>query len=236
VGRISVIVVDDHPIFQQGLVDSLSLEEDIKVVARASDGNEALQLIQTLQPDIALLDVNLPGMNGQQIARQVVVEKLNTKVILVTAYDDLEQILHAMKAGAFAYCSKDIAPEKLTDVIRLVAKGNYYVGDKVMTSGELEQWIVSFIEGSQRSYSDPGEPFYPLSSREMEVLLYVTQGLSNKEIAVLLGISHQTVKNHVTSILRKLGVEDRTQAAVYALRRGWVRLDREKINFEESDE
>lgn len=234
--QISIVVVDDHPIFQQGLVDSLSLEDDIEVVGRAGDGPGALDLIKHVQPAIALLDVNLPGMNGQQVARQIVLEKLPTRVILVTAYDDLEQILHAMRAGAYAYCSKDIAPEKLARVIREVAAGNYVIGEKSFNKVELEQWLDSYIESVQRSYSDPGEPFYPLSSREMEVLLYVTQGMSNKEIAVLLGISHQTVKNHVTSILRKLGVEDRTQAAVYALRRGWVRLDREKIEFEENNE
>lgn len=225
--EITIVVVDDHPIFQQGLVDSLSLEPDIRVVGRASDGYEALEVIKTLLPDIALLDVNLPGINGQQVARQIVHDKLKTRVILVTAYDDLEQIIHAMRAGAAAYCSKDISPEDLTDVIRQVCDGKYVVGDKSLTLNELEAWLESYIEGYQRSYSDPGEPFYPLSTREMEVLLYVTKGQSNKEIAMILGISHQTVKNHVTSILRKLGVEDRTQAAVYALRRGWVRLDRE---------
>jgi DNA-binding NarL/FixJ family response regulator len=236
VEKISVVVVDDHPIFQQGLVDSLSLEEDIEVVGRAANGNEALVMIKEISPIIALLDVNLPGINGQQVARQIILDKIPTRVILVTAYDDLEQILHAMRAGASAYCSKDINPQKLADVIREVALGNYVIGDKVLSQTELDQWLDTYIDGVQRSYSDPGEPFYPLSSREMEVLLYVTQGMSNKEIAVLLGISHQTVKNHVTSILRKLGVEDRTQAAVYALRRGWVRLDPEKIEFEENND
>jgi DNA-binding NarL/FixJ family response regulator len=232
--KITVVVVDDHPIFQQGVVDSLSLEDDIEVVGRASEGNQALELIRELVPDVALLDVNLPGMNGQQLARQIVVEKLATKVVLVTAYDDLEQILHAMRAGASAYCSKDIDPVKLAEAIRQVTLGNYVIGEKHLSQAELDQWLDAQLDGVQRPYSDPGEPFYPLSSREMEVLLYVTQGLSNKEIAVELGISHQTVKNHVTSILRKLSVEDRTQAAVYALRRGWVRLDRENFDFEEN--
>jgi DNA-binding NarL/FixJ family response regulator len=231
--KITVVVVDDHPIFQQGLVDSLSLEEDIVVVGRAAEGMSALELIRTAKPDVALLDVNLPGMNGQQVTRQIVQEKIQTRVVLVTAYDDLEQVLHAMRAGAAAYCSKDIAPENLAKVIRHVAEGNFVIGDQILNQHEIEQWLESYIEGIQRSYSDPGEPFYPLSGREMEVLLYVTQGMSNKEIANTLGISHQTVKNHVTSILRKLSVEDRTQAAVYALRRGWVRLDRENFDFEE---
>lgn len=231
--KISIIVVDDHPIFQQGLVDSLSLHEDIDIVGRAANGEQALELIKDQEPDIALLDVNLPGMNGQQVARQIVQDKIPTKVILVTAYDDLEQILHAMRAGASAYCSKDINPERLAEIIRQVHDGKFIIADQTLTRDELDQWLMGQIEGIQRSYSDPGEPFYPLSAREMEVLHYVTEGMSNKEIAMSLGISHQTVKNHVTSILRKLGVEDRTQAAVYALRRGWVRFSRENIDFEE---
>lgn len=231
--KISVVIVEDHPIFQQGLIDSLSLEEDIQVVGTASNGTTALDLIRELSPNVALLDVNLPGLNGQQIARQIVLDKIPTRVILVTAYDDLEQILHAMRAGAAAYCSKDIDPMKLINVVRMVNDGKYVVGDNIYSEEELERWLETYIDGVQRPYSDPGEPFYPLSAREMEVLLYVTQGLSNKEIAYSLGISHQTVKNHVTSILRKLGVEDRTQAAVYALRRGWVRLDGENHSSEE---
>lgn len=233
--KISVVIVEDHPIFQQGLIDSLSLEDDIQVVGTASDGYTALDVIREFNPDVALLDVNLPGLNGQQIARQIFLDKMPTRVILVTAYDDLEQILHAMRAGVAAYCSKDIDPTKLTNIIRMVNDGMYVVGDNVYTEVELERWLESYIDGVQRPYSDPGEPFYPLSAREMEVLLYVTQGMSNKEIAYSLGISHQTVKNHVTSILRKLGVEDRTQAAVYALRRGWVRLDGENYSFEEKN-
>jgi DNA-binding NarL/FixJ family response regulator len=98
-----------------------------------------------------------------------------------------------------------------------------------MDAPRLERWLIAQTEGALRTYGDPGEPYYPLSSREMEVLSYVTKGMSNKEIAVALGISHQTVKNHVTAILRKLGVEDRTQAAIYALRRGWVRLKQDEV-------
>jgi DNA-binding NarL/FixJ family response regulator len=145
-------------------------------------------------------------------------------VILLTAYDDVEQVIHSMRSGAAAYCSKDVKPEYLVNIVRLVKLGKYIVGDDVFDDISLEQWLALRTEGALRLYSDPGEPFHPLSRREMEVLTHLTQGMSNKEIASILGISHQTVKNHVTSILRKLGVEDRTQAAVYALRRGWVRL------------
>jgi DNA-binding NarL/FixJ family response regulator len=105
-----------------------------------------------------------------------------------------------------------------------VADGKYVVQEEILDDDELEKWLMNQTEQAIRPYSDPGEPFHPLSNREMEVLECVTTGMSNKEIAGMLGISHQTVKNHVTAILRKLGVDDRTQAAVYALRRGWVRL------------
>jgi DNA-binding NarL/FixJ family response regulator len=173
---------------------------------------------------VAVIDVNLPGMNGQQLSRQILVEKLPTRVILLTAYDDAEQKIHAMRGGAVAYCTKDVSPEHLIDVVRIVAAGGYVIGEQEFDGPGIDRWLDSQTEGAARSYSDPGEPFQPLSSREMEVLAFVTGGMSNKEIATSLGISHQTVKNHVTAILRKLGVEDRTQAAIYALRRGWVRL------------
>lgn len=222
--EISIIVVDDHPIFRQGLADTLSIEPDFRVIGQASGGEEALSLIREMEPMVAVIDVNLPGMNGQQLTRLIVGEKLPTRVLLLTAYDDTEQKIHAMRVGAAAYCTKDVQPEELISVIRMLSSGYYMIDGKVMDTAGLDRWLTMRMEGALRSYSDPGEPFQPLSGREMEVLIQVTQGLSNKEIALQLGISHQTVKNHVTSILRKLNVEDRTQAALYALRRGWVRL------------
>lgn len=222
--EITIVVVDDHPLFRQGVVDALSLEDDFEVVGQAADGKVALEMLRQVQPDVALVDVNLPSLNGQQVARQITSEKLPTRIILFTAYDDAEQKIHAMLAGASAYCAKDVQPEHLVQLIRDVEAGNFVIGQEIFEPEELEGWLDGQIADASRSYSDPGEPFHPLSSREMEVLSCVTRGMSNKEIAATLGISHQTVKNHVTSILRKLGVEDRTQAAVYSLRRGWVRL------------
>lgn len=221
---ISVIIVDDHPLFRQGVADTLSLETDFRIVGQAETGEEGLTLIRKILPDVAVVDVNLPGLNGQQLTRHVVGDKLPTRILLLTAYDDAEQKIHAMRVGAAAYCTKDIKPEKLVNIIRHIADGQYVVGNIVIESTDVDRWISTHIDSAIRPYSDPGEPYEPLSAREMEVLTYVTKGLSNKEIALFLGISHQTVKNHVTAILRKLGVEDRTQATVYALRRGWVRL------------
>ncbi len=222
--EITVVVVDDHPLFRQGVAETLSLEYDIEVVGEASNGEDALAVIRALRPKVAVLDINLPGLNGQQITRKIILEKIPTTVMLLTGYDDVEQAIHSMRAGASAYCSKDVQPQHLVTVIRHILQGMFVIGEKVFDLAEMENWVQEQTGKTPRSYSDPGEPFHPLSNREMEVLGCVTHGMSNKEIATKLGISHQTVKNHVTSILRKLGVEDRTQAAVYALRHGWVRL------------
>ena len=227
---ITLLIVDDHPLFRQGVVDALSFEQGFRVVGQAADGKHALELIRDLDPDVAVLDVNLPDINGQQITHLVTQEKLRTRILLLTGYDDNEQALHAAHAGAAAYCAKDIQPQKLAGVIREVVNGNYVMSGNVLTRSEFDDWMSAQMEGSRRSYSEPGSPYHPLSDREMEVLSCVVKGMSNKEIAGLLGISHQTVKNHVTSILRKFGVEDRTQAVVYALKRGWVKLQDTDIN------
>ena len=227
---ITLLIVDDHPLFRQGVADALALEEGFRVIGQAADGKHALELIRDLDPDIAVLDVNLPEMNGQQITHQVTQEKLRTRILLLTGYDDLEQAIHAAHAGAAAYCAKDIQPQELVSVIREVANGKFAIAGNVFNRRELDDWLESQMEGARRSYSEPGSPFHPLSDREMEVLSCVVRGMSNKEIARLLGISHQTVKNHVTSILRKFGVEDRTQAVVYALKRGWVKLQDTDLN------
>ena len=224
--KIKLVVVDDHPLFRQGVVEALSLEPDMTVIGQASGGEEALEIIRSLKPDIAVVDVNLPGLNGQQVTHRVAQEKLATRILLLTGYDDLEQALHAALAGAAAYCAKEIGPKRLIQSIREIYKGKFVVAEQVFSREELDAWINSQMKEtrSNRPYSEPGTPFHPLSKREMEVLSCVVRGMSNKEIAILLGISHQTVKNHVTAILRKFGVEDRTQAVVYALKRGWVQL------------
>jgi len=222
--KITLVVVDDHPLFRQGVVDAFLLEKDFKVLGQAASGNEALTMIKELLPQVAVIDVNLPQLNGQQLTRYLREAKVRTRVVLLTGYDDHAQVIHSMAAGAAAYCVKDIHPQKLVQIVRAVSQGKYVVSETELDLPGLQRWLTEHTILSSRAYSDPGEPFEPLSGREMEVLECVTRGMSNKEIAKSLDISHQTVKNHVTAILRKLNVDDRTQAAVYALRRGWVRL------------
>lgn len=223
---IKILIVDDHPVFRQGLCDVLDTDPDIDVVGEAADGEVAIEKAHQLMPDVILMDINLPTINGLQVTRRIKSQSSDVKVVVITGHDDAEQVIHALRAGASAYCPKDITPESLTQIVRNVHEGKYVVDEKVMTHDEVVSWVRQKIGNfSGPLIGDPDEMFIPLSPRETEILEHVTRGMSNKEIAFKLGISHQTVKNHMTAILRKLQVDDRTQAAVYALQQGWVRLD-----------
>ncbi len=231
--KITVMVVDDHPVWRQGLRYLIDEEEHIEVIAESQDGEVALQMARELRPDVILLDINLPRMNGLQIATRLKAERNDAKIVMLTGYDDEEQALHAVRAGCMAYCAKDIDTSLLLDIIRKVVDGYYVIKGQQYTQSEMKEWVNRRIEAATGPYLvDPNEHFVPLSPREMEILRYVTQGKTNKQIAQSLGISHQTVKNHVSSILTKLDVEDRTQAAIYAMRRGWVRMDETRTKDE----
>jgi DNA-binding NarL/FixJ family response regulator len=222
--KIAVMIVDDHPLVLQGLRKVLEEESDITVVGAATDGEEALEAAQRLTPDVVLLDINLPSMNGMQVARQLKADLPNVAIILLTAYHDENQIFHAIRAGASAYYPKEVTVDKLLSAIRQVNQGLYVIEENVFSEPQLAAWITEHFEEIGAFWEGAEDMFMPLSDREMEILALITRGMSNKQVAVELGISHQTVKNHITSILRKLAVNDRTQAAVIALRKGWVRL------------
>ncbi len=228
--KVSLLIVDDHPVFRQGLIDVLETDANMSVIGEAADGEVAIEMAHEVKPDVILMDINLPTINGLQVTRKIKSQSQDVKVIMITGYDDAEQVFHALRAGASAYCPKDITPEELISIIYTVKGGNYYVDGKTMNYDELMAWVEQKVgRFAGPLVSDSDELFIPLSPREMEILEHVTRGLSNKEIAYKLGISHQTVKNHMTAILRKLRVDDRTQAAVYALRHGWVRLEDNKL-------
>jgi len=222
--QLRVLIVDDHPVFCQGLRRILEATPDIAVAGVARDGEEALNMARQLTPDVILMDINLPSMNGMQVTRLIKAELPNIGVIMLTAYHDESQVLHAVRAGASAYYPKDVTPEKLIDAIRQVHEGMYVIEEHVLTQPELAQWIQERFQELDTFWEGAEDMFMPLSTREMEILQLIARGKSNKAIALELGISHQTVKNHMTSILRKLAVNDRTQAAIYALRKGWIRL------------
>jgi RNA polymerase sigma factor (sigma-70 family) len=223
--KISVMIVDDHPVFRQGLRRVLESEDDLDVIAEVADGQEALRVAQEMIPNVMLLDINLPGLNGLQVARALKDTLLDINIIMLTAYHDEQQVFHAIRAGASAYFPKDVSPRRLIEAIRLAYQGSYVVEDRVLEKPQVGKWLLDqFEQIDQEAGDDLASLLVPLSPREMEILQHIAQGKSNKEIAYELGISRQTVKNHMTSILRKLAVNDRTQAAIYALRRGWIRL------------
>jgi DNA-binding NarL/FixJ family response regulator len=228
---IRVLVVEDHPVFSQGVRRILECEPDLQVVGEVADGGEAVVQALLLQPDVILMDINLPNKNGLQITQEIKKNRQGrpAHVIILTAYHDEEQLYHALQAGASAYFPKDVLPTRLIEAIRSVAEEQYVVGDVVMNRAQLTRWLIQQSQALLDFRDVPNDMLKPLSSREIEVVRCIAQGSSNKEIARYLGISQQTVKNHMTNILDKLSVSDRTQAVVLALRRGWIRLDETMI-------
>jgi DNA-binding NarL/FixJ family response regulator len=226
--KIRIMIVDDHPLFREGLRRVLEEEEDLLVEAEVADGEQAIVLAREILPDVVLLDINLPSMNGLQVTREIKASLPETAVINLTAYHDEEQIIHAIQAGASAYYPKEVMPDKLVFAVRQVNRGKYVIEDKVLNRSEANSWLRKEFDRLAPLGIPDETRFAPLSAREMEILQHAARGSSNKEIAHALHISQQTVKNHISSILRKLDVNDRTEAAVYALRHGWIRLENTK--------
>ena len=222
--KVRILLVDDHPLSRQGVTWTLTNQPDLEIVGEVADGQAAIQQADILLPDIVLCDINLPGMNGLEVTRILKRRHPQTAVIILTLHEDDEQLFHAIRVGASAYAIKDIAAQELISLIRRVGRGEYLINENVLSrpfvaSKVLDQFreLASLDEASDTVFS-------PLTPREVEILDCVARGNSNKEIARLLSVSDQTVKNHITSILRKLAVNDRTQAVIYALRHGWIKL------------
>ena len=163
---------------------------------------KGLEMIRSMKPQVAVVDVNLPSINGHQLTQQIITDKIPTRIILLTAYDDYEQKLLAFQVGAAAFCNKYVTPDTLVNMIRHVAAGKYCMGNEVIDERQVNAgWLNKPVKKLVRK-TNLEKHLQPLSAREMEVLTYVTRGKSNKEIAAALEISQQTVKNHITTILR----------------------------------
>lgn len=224
VETLRVLVADDHPIYRQGLCDLLAGQPDLEVVAEAADGAEAVELARQFCPHVALVDTQMPGMSGIEAAENIRASVPGCGIILLTLQEDEEQLLHAAKAGAAALLLKDVQPNELVTAIRRVAAGEHLIDETVGARPAVASRVLKQFRDLAAASRDSDQPFTPLSTREIEVLDHIARGSSNKQIARTLKISDQTVKNHITSILRKLGVNDRTQAVVFALRRGWIKM------------
>ncbi|MCA9859576.1 MAG: response regulator transcription factor [Thermomicrobiales bacterium] len=223
--RTRVLIVDDHPLFRAGVRNELEPHSDLHVIGEAASAQIALDLADTALPDLVLIDAQLRSDNSLDLTRQLKRRHPQMLVVLMARIEDDEQLFQAIRSGAAAYITKDIDPDELVRVLRKVALGEYLINESVLSRPHVASRVLhQFQELSVLDESAEGV-FSPLTRREIEILDYVAQGNSNKEIAFQLGISDQTVKNHITSILRKLAVNDRTQAVIFALRHGWIKLD-----------
>jgi DNA-binding NarL/FixJ family response regulator len=220
VNRIGILVVDDHPLFRRGIRMGLEGERDLLVVAETADGPAALQAVEQFTPDVVLLDISLPTMSGFDVARVIKRRHPRSAVVILTMHEDDGHLFAAIRSGADAFAAKSIEIDELVRLIKHLASGDSEAPAPTFVAARLLDEVRS---GSRRGTLESGD-YSPLSPREVEILGYVSQGLSNKEIASILAISDQTVKNNITSILRKLHVNDRTQAVIYALRHGWIDL------------
>lgn len=211
---ISVLLVDDHNMVRIGLRAYLSTLPDIEVIGEAGTGAEAVRLVGELAPDVVLMDLIMPEMDGVEATRQIKKISPATQVIVLTSYHEDEHIFPAIRAGALSYVLKDIDPDDLAETIRRARVGEAVLNPRVAAR------MVQEIHGAR---SQEVNPFQELTEREMEVLRLVAAGKNNREIAEALVISEKTVKTHITNILSKLHLADRTQAAVYAWKEGIVR-------------
>jgi NarL family two-component system response regulator LiaR len=209
---IGVLIVDDHPVVRQGLRAFLQTQEGLEVVGEASDGAEASELAGQLAPDVVLMDLVMPGVDGIEATRQIRDVSPSTKVIVLTSFDDDERVFPAIKAGAAGYLMKDVPPAELAEAVRKVHRGEALVAPSVAAK------LMQEVAGRKPSGAD-------LTERELDVLRLVARGLSNKAIAQELVVSEKTVKTHVSNILAKLHLAHRTQAALYAVRERIVELD-----------
>lgn len=216
--KIRVLVVDDHAMVRQGLRTFLELQDSsslpIEVVGEAANGKQAIELARRTQPDVVLLDLVMPELDGIQATESIIECSPNTRVVILTSFGEEDKILPAIRAGAQGYLLKDIPPEELVHAIRQV-----YLG-QVQLHPEIARKLMAAV--TTHNEPPPQHATEALTNRELEVLQLISQGCNNRVIAEKLVISEKTVKTHVSSILSKLHLEDRTQAAIYALRHGAV--------------
>lgn len=225
---IRVIIIDEQPLFREGIRATLERMGDCVIIGQSTDAADVFEIARTGSPDVALIDAGLTSSDPLEIARQTRHIAPRMAIIILTPSEDEERLFQSIKVGAAAYYSRNITPDELMDAVRKVSHGEYLINDDVLSKPQLASRVLkSFRELTVED--DDGastkDLYSPLSTREVEILDYIARGNSNKEIAKSLKISDQTVKNHITSILKKLSVNDRTAAVVHALRHGWIKIN-----------
>lgn len=222
--KTKILLVDNHALFRVGMRNILEREPDFLIVGEASDSRGAIDMAVQLSPDIILMDLNLPSPGGIETTQRIKRELQPAGIIVLAVNEDEEALFEAIKAGAAAFILKDVGPDDLVTIIRRVFAGEYLINDKVFAKPAVASRVLKEFRELAVYGQEAAPIFAPLSPREVEILDNIAQGMTNKQVAYALSISEQTVKNHMSSILRKLSVNDRTQAVVYAMRQGWIRM------------
>lgn len=210
---IKIIISDDHSMIREGLKQLLELEGDIQVIGEASNGLECIKLINELHPDVVLLDINMPNMNGLQVLEKLRSANSKQKVLILTIHNEVEYLMKAIDIGVNGYVLKDADSAILKKAIITVNHGDEYIDTTMIPQMKEKLFVKKTIDNDDK-----------LTKREVEILKLLAEGLFNKEIAYKLSISEKTVKNHVSNIFKKIGVFDRTQAAVYAIKKNIFKL------------
>ncbi|QHE53604.1 response regulator transcription factor [Pontibacillus sp. HMF3514] len=223
----SIVLIDDHKLFREGVKRILEFEPSFKVVAEGDDGDSATKLVEEHSPDVVLMDINMPQVNGVQATAELISQFPNLKVIILSIHDDENYVTHALKTGAQGYLLKEMDSDALIDAIKVVSEGGSYLHPKV-THNLVKEYRRLADEGTGSSQAENTieyrKPLHLLTRRECEVLQLLADGKSNRGVAEALFISEKTVKNHVSNILQKMNVNDRTQAVVTAIKNGWVEV------------
>ncbi|UJZ88063.1 response regulator transcription factor [Heyndrickxia coagulans] len=224
---VKIAIIDDHQLFREGVKRILEFEKTFEVVAEGEDGEEALGIIEKYHPDVVLMDINMPHQNGVEATRKLIEAYPETKIIILSIHDDESYVTHALKSGATGYLLKEMDSDALIEAVKVVAEGGSYLHPKITHNlvEEFRKLSNRYTPGG--AYQQPPTvvpPLHLLTPRECEVLQLLADGKSNRAIGDALYISEKTVKNHVSNILQKLKVKDRTQAVVTAIKNGWVEV------------
>jgi DNA-binding NarL/FixJ family response regulator len=225
--RIRILIVDDHALVRVGMRAILEREPDFEIVGEAEDGRVAHEVALETDPAIILMDLSLPAPGGIEATQRIKRELPSAGIIILASDEDEEALFQAIRAGAAAFILKNVGPDDLVTIIRRVSDGEFLINDKVFAKPAVASRVLKEFRELAVYGQEAAPIFAPLSPREVEILDNIAQGMTNKQVAYALSISEQTVKNHMSSILRKLSVNDRTQAVVYAMRQGWIRMPAE---------
>ncbi|WP_251551924.1 response regulator [Neobacillus muris] len=222
-----IAIIDDHQLFREGVKRILEFEKSFKVVAEGDDGSDALTIVEEHRPDVVIMDINMPQVNGVEATRELIEKYPDTKVIILSIHDDENYVTHALQTGASGYLLKEMDADALIEAVRVVADGGSYLHPKVTHNlvNEYRKLAAGVSRGGVYAQTvEIRRPLHLLTRRECEVLQMLADGKSNRGIGEALYISEKTVKNHVSNILQKMNVNDRTQAVVSAIKNGWVEV------------